>query len=436
MYEKLVVQVLGLAKDWYFMKRNLNYKGKVYESLKKLCDENGISYSGLAMYIARDKERHLSDIQSDEEVIEYLLEYIKLKEEGRRKGNYRVKGNIFLGGKLYSNLTDVYKNTKINAPGFSRYCIRNLGIAPADLDESTLIQTLNKYYDKVKSGKTFKSMVRIEYDGKVYSRVKEACLGARVNNKKFENYCMEMFGVMPRYLGDVLSDVFMDFVNSEKVKRYVRLQGLYGDKAEEVMKRISINNMGVSYEGVTYSSVMDACVDLTGSKSQYSALNSYCYDELGISYAKIYEKDIRNDILAEYINRKSTLHRGLEVSYNGKTYKSIKNACNDVGVSVEGFYGYCVANYKTSAKTMSIKERSRVFEEYMANRGGSEYSISYNGMVYNSAEKACKEAEVSFGAFSYFCKKSTGMGVGELSIDERSRLFEEYAKAKGKVLEG
>lgn len=124
------------------------------------------------------------------------------------------------------------------------------------------------------------------------------------------------------------------------------------------------------------------------------------------------------------------------MSYNGKTYKSIKNACNDVGVSVEGFYGYCVANYKTSAKTMSIKERSRVFEEYMANRGGSEYSISYNGMVYNSAEKACKEAEVSFGAFSYFCKKSTGMGVGELSIDERSRLFEEYAKAKGKVLEG
>lgn len=31
MYEKWVVQVLGLAKDWYFMKRNLNYNGKTYD---------------------------------------------------------------------------------------------------------------------------------------------------------------------------------------------------------------------------------------------------------------------------------------------------------------------------------------------------------------------------------------------------------------------
>lgn len=61
--------------------RELRYKGKVYNNLKKLCTENDISYAGLAMYTVRRSGKKLLEL-SDEDIMCYLLKYIELKERG------------------------------------------------------------------------------------------------------------------------------------------------------------------------------------------------------------------------------------------------------------------------------------------------------------------------------------------------------------------
>ena len=248
---------------------------------------------------------------------------------------------------------------------------------------------------------------------------------------------MDMYGVMPRYLGDVLSDVFIDFVNSEKEKRYARLQSLYRDKTEDVVKRARVKNMNVYYEGVMYDNIADACAELTGSKSQYSAFFSYCYDELGVTFSKIYEEDIRSAIFAEYIDHKSTLHRGLEVVYNGVTYKTIKSACADVGVSEAGFYEYCITKYKNNAKGMSRNELSKAFEEYTDRYVGKVgYTLSYNGKDYTSVMNACIDAGVSYSSFRNFCRRISGKDTCDLSTVERGALLGEYVKSKGVSYKG
>lgn len=107
-----------------------------------------------------------------------------------------------------------------------------------------------------------------------------------------------------------------------------------------------------------------------------------------------------------------------------------------LGIEYGGFSSYCVTNYKMQPKMMSKEGINKAFEGYLnlknAKGGGKGLPILYNERYYETVTGACKEVCINTTSFINFCNKTTGKTLSELSLEERSKLFETYASAKGK----
>lgn len=393
MYEKLVVQVLGLAKDWYFMKRNLNYNGKTYTTLRKMCEGEDISYAGFAMYTQRKFENRLNNL-SDDDVLRSFIEYVSLKSKGYGKSNrYVNKQKIIVDGVQYNTVKDMCKGMHIGRETFRRYCIAKTGTTLSKLSYSELAKLLDSYIVK-KNIKVNKKNIKLQYNGVTYNTIHSACVREKVNYKEFNNYFLERFGFSLKCIGKEsseifskeLSETFADFILYVNDRREKRLRGIYGDRAAEVKKRLGLQGMGVSYNGEKYESLSEACYRVCG--SNYTQFMESCYNAIGVVPSKLYEEDVRNAMFSEYVD-----HRIVPVK----------------------------VNQEPSGSKFDFSK--------INNSSGS---VVYNGKCYNTVVEACRSVGVGHGAFLHFCKTHTGKYTSDLSPEERSKLFEIYARAKGK----
>lgn len=340
--------------------RELRYKGKVYNSLKKLCTENDISYAGLAMYTVRRSGKKLLEL-SDEDIMCYLLKYIELKERGYGKYKHNLDNDITVNGVKYNSLKDMYKDLGINN-NFRRYCILNTGVTASKLKSDVIETLVNKYINMHKEN----GDIKLLYNGVTYRSITEACKKENVSSPEFRDYCMMEYDIQPQYIGEKVSEVFSEFVAYVERSRNKRLQDLYGTKVDEVKSRVALKKMSITYNGVDYKSISDACSKVC--KSEYAQFARYCYNAIGVLPTKIYEDDIRNNMFAKYADYQgisSISSLGCLIEYNGVLYNSIKEACMSLWVEYGGFSSYCITNYKMQPKMMSKEGINKAFDGYL-----------------------------------------------------------------------
>lgn len=289
------------------MKRELNYNGKVYTSLKKLCDDTGISYSGLAWYICRKKGKNLKDIQNDEEVIEYLSEYNKLKEGDMRRGNQRVKGGILLGDKLYTSAVDACIDAGVSYGSFCTFCRKVRCKDICDLSPVERGVLLGEY---VKSkGISYKGKVGISYKGKVYKNVKRMCESEGVSYTGFLRYYKKVYGNSPVKIGSCsLENALIDYMGLKN----------------------NTSPCAIAYKGKNYSSTLCACKEVGISRTSFT---SFCSRVTGkVSHELSMEE--RSKLFETYAREKVNTHMMLSdverVKNNGMKLQYIENQTHEI----------------------------------------------------------------------------------------------------------
>ena len=179
------------------------------------------------------------------------------------------------------------------------------------------------------------------------------------------------------------------------------------------------------YKGKVYKDVMEMC---NSEGVNYVGFTRYTVRVAGKSMMSISDEDVIGYFL-KYIELNETKYK---VRYNGKVYDSISAACNSVHVSENGFRYFCNKNYGNLPSMMDPCSVEKAFADYINLKKDRSYAIKYNGKCYNTIAEACKELGINRASFINFCNRTTGKAPSGLSLEERSKLFETYAKAKGK----
>lgn len=179
------------------------------------------------------------------------------------------------------------------------------------------------------------------------------------------------------------------------------------------------------YKGKVYKDVMEMC---NSEGVNYVGFTRYTIRRVGKSMMSISDEDVVGYFL-KYIELNETKYK---VRYDGKVYDSISAACNSVNVSENGFRYFCNKNYGNLPSMMDPCSVEKALVDYVNLKKDRSYTIMYNGKCYNTITGACKDLGINRVSFINFCNKTTGKILSDLSPEERSKLFETYAKAKGK----
>lgn len=200
----------------------------------------------------------------------------------------------------------------------------------------------------------------------------------------------------------------------------------------------------ITYNGKKYNTISDACFDNGYSNSQFYA---YCRDRFEISPSDMSD-DLLSSAFMEFTSTKNSRNSSkIHISYGGKDYQSITDACFDLGISKDRLGNYCRNVTGRNLKDLNNEGIIGILNDFMDLCASDGYKtsskglkVSYNGVVYENLDDACALIKdlgrpiVKSGVFSY-CKDRTGKTLSNLSFKDRSNIFAEYIeyqKEKGK----
>ena len=200
----------------------------------------------------------------------------------------------------------------------------------------------------------------------------------------------------------------------------------------------------ITYNGKKYNTISDACFDNGYSNSQFSA---YCRDKFEIPPSDMSE-DLLNSSFMEFASIKNSRNSSkIHISYGGKDYQSITDACFDLGISKDRLGQYCRNVTGRNLKDMNNEGIIGILNDFMDLCASDGYrtsakgiKVSYNGVVYENLNDACALIKdlgrpIVKSSFFLYCKSRTGKTFSNLSFKDRSNIFAEYIeyqKEKGK----
>lgn len=258
-------------------------------------------------------------------VYSYIVRYNLIFDEAGINSyiQYLSDKCIVYDNKVYSSFTD---------------CCKALGLCASRVKSYKKSHNIESNYEALlvyidKSSKGDINGHKVVYNGKVYTSKKE---------------CYKSFGVSKDLVRKLMKEGY-DFCDAMDIilDRKNRIKELY------------IN-------GVVYKSVHDCCKSL---KLDQSKVSNFSRDNnLSIE-----------DAVLEFLGRKRS-----SIVYNDKTYKSIRQLCEDYDVSIFSFY---------NSYSGSVSERMNALL-----RDKSIRECEYDGVIYNNLKECCNVLGVVYGS--------------------------------------
>jgi hypothetical protein len=249
----------------------------------------------------------------------------------------------------------VYKNMK-------KAC-KKLGVDDEQSYQRLLSYTGSGYsfqdaFDKVKLGK--KTGINVEYNGKQYESVTEACKDLNVDY-----------------------NFIMRHIDSDKETF---------ESAVDAYRSYKSTNISVTYDGIEYDSLNSAC------------------DALGLKYNKIKSKMYRDGITFSeaidwYKETKVEQKEQKKVEYNGVFYNNYSEVCKNMGFNICYLIGYMSKNdcdINTAINILADKVRNNELSQ-------KDYYVVYKDKEYNGLLTLCNDLGIARESIKYRC--SLGMSL-------------------------
>lgn len=126
------------------------------------------------------------------------------------------------------------------------------------------------------------------------------------------------------------------------------------------------------------------------------------------------------------------------ITYKGKKYNTISEACIDNGQSNAMFYVYCRDRVNTSPSDLDEDELNSLFMEFVSRenygRGANRVSVLYNGKSYSSITEACFDLGIQKDRLGHYCRNVMGKSLKDLdnsSITEVLNDFIDFCSSGG-----
>lgn len=117
------------------------------------------------------------------------------------------------------------------------------------------------------------------------------------------------------------------------------------------------------------------------------------------------------------------------ITYNGKKYNTISDACFDNGHSNTSFCIFCKDNYSKKPSDMDRDLLDYAFKDFCTSKKETRViknRLVFNGKEYGSLTEACNDVGIDNVRFSRYCACVYGKGPTRFDIDTLNRVFSEF----------